>query len=146
MMKKRKTESGLSMVELMIAALILVVGVITIINMFMKSSVNMVTTENTNQAINLCRQKLEEVKLRQSDYPSLATTTITFARIGTTTIGRCKGTWTITIEGITESETGEQTISTPDIGDDYLKVTVTVVWMESIEHKRRLFTYIGDVQ
>jgi len=141
-MKKRKSESGISLVELMIAALILSVGIISIINMFIRGSMNVVTTGNTNEAINLCREKLEEVKLRQSDYASLATTTITFPRIGTTTIGSCKGTWTITIEGINDA-TGEVT-ATPDKGD-YLKVTVTVVWMENIEHKRRLFTYIGNI-
>jgi len=142
-MKKRKNELGMSIVELMISILILSVGIISIINMFIQGSMHIVTTGNTNEAINLCRQKLEEVKLLQSDYDLLATTTITFARVGTTTIGNCRGTWTITIEGINDA-TGKVTAKPED--GDYLKVTVTVVWMENIEHRRRLFTYIGRIQ
>ncbi len=111
--------------------------------MFIRGSMNVVTTGNANEAINLCRQKLEEVKMRQADYDSLATTTVTFARVGTTTIGSCNGTWTITIEGI--NGTTQEVTTTPDQGD-YLRVTVSVLWMENIEHQRRLFTYIGDIQ
>ncbi|MEW6096389.1 MAG: hypothetical protein AB1567_07685 [bacterium] len=142
-MKKRRSEAGISLVELMIATLILIVGIISVINMFIRGSLNVVTTGNAAEAINLCREKLEEVKLRQSNYESLATTTVTFDRVGTTTIGNCKGTWTITIEGI--NGTTEEVTAKPEQGD-YLRVTVSVVWMENIEHKRRLFTYIGDVQ
>lgn len=142
-MRKKRSESGMTMIELMIAILILLVGVISIVNMFIRGSLNVVTTGNANLAMNLCKQKLEEVKMRQADYDSLATTTVTFARVGTTTIGSCKGTWTITIEGINGST--EQVTATPAQGD-YLRVTATVVWMEAIEHKRRLFTFIGDIK
>jgi Tfp pilus assembly protein PilV len=141
-MKKRKNEFGLSIVELMIAALILIVGVISIVNMFIGGSMNIVTTENATQAINLCREKLEEIKMRQSQYDSLITNPPPFDTVGTTTIGACKGTWTITIEGVNDAT---QEITTPAQGD-YLKVTVSVVWMENIEHKRTLFTYIGEIQ
>jgi Tfp pilus assembly protein PilV len=141
-MKKRKNEFGLSMVELMIAVLILIVGVISIVNMFIGGSMNIVTIENANQAINLCREKLEEIKMRQSQYDTLATETVPFATVGTTTIGACNATWTITIEGIDDATQGT---TTPAQGD-YLRVTVSVVWMENTLHKRRLFTYIGDIQ
>ena len=142
-MRKKRSESGMTIVELMIAVLILMVGVLSIVNMFITGSLNVVTTGNANLAMNLCKQKLEEVKMRQADYDSLATTTVTFARVGITTIGSCKGTWTLTIEGIDGSS--EEVTSTPDQGD-YLRVTASVVWMENIEHNRRLFTYIGDIR
>lgn len=124
----KKNESGISMIELMIAILILMVGIMSIFNIFITSSMNVVTTGNANEAINLCRQKLEEVKMRQADYASLATTSVTFAQVGTTTIGNCKGTWTITIEGI--NGTTQEVTATPSQGN-YLRVTVSVFWMEN---------------
>ncbi|MEW6607442.1 MAG: hypothetical protein AB1414_08315 [bacterium] len=140
-MEKRKSEFGVSLVELMIAALILIVGVMSIVNMFMKGTMNVVTTSNANEAMNLCRTKLEEVKMRQLDYASLITQPLPFPTSGTATIGSCKGTWTITIEGINDS-TGQ--VTSPASGD-YLRVTVEVGWQENIVHKRRLFTYIGNI-
>lgn len=141
-MKGKRSESGISLVELMVAVLILMVGIMSIVNMFIRGSMNIVTTENANKAINLCREKLEEIKMRQSQYDSLITQPLPFKTIGTTTIGACRGTWTITIEGINDATQGT---TTPSKGD-YLRVTVSVVWMENTEHTRRLFTYIGDVQ
>jgi Tfp pilus assembly protein PilV len=141
-MKKKKNELGISIIELMIAALILIVGVVSLVNMFIRGSMNITITENANKALNICREKLESVKMLQSQYDSLITTPPPFDTVGTTTIGACKGTWTITIEGINDAT---QEITTPAEGD-YLKVTVSVVWMENIEHKRTLFTYISEIQ
>ncbi|MDI6735267.1 MAG: hypothetical protein QME42_03575 [bacterium] len=141
-MRKKRSESGMTMIELAIAVLILLVGVLSVVNMFITGSLNVVTTGNANLAMNLCRQKLEEVKMRQADYNSLTAQPVSFPTVGTTTLGSCKGTWTITIEGINGST--EEVTATPAQGD-YLRVTVSVVWMEAIEHKRRLFTYIGDI-
>ncbi|MFH1561985.1 MAG: prepilin-type N-terminal cleavage/methylation domain-containing protein [Nitrospirota bacterium] len=135
-MRKRRNESGISMIELMIAILILLVGVISIVNMFIRGSLNVVTTGNATQAMNLCKQKLEEVKMQQADYDSLIAYPLPYYYDGTTTIGSCKGTWTITVEGVDEPG---GTIT------DYLKVTASVVWLEATEHQRRLFTYIGDI-
>lgn len=126
----------MSIIELMIAVLILLVGIMSIVNMFISSSLNVVTTGNANEAMNLCKQKLEEVKMQQANY-DIIVQGVPYSYFGTTTIGSCKGTWTVTIEGV--DEPGEGT------NIDYLRVTASVVWMENIEHQRRLFTYMGKI-
>ncbi len=135
-MRKKRNASGMSIIELMIAVLILLVGIMSIVNMFISSSLNVVTTGNANEAMNLCKQKLEEVKMQQANY-DIIVQGVPYSYFGTTTIGSCKGTWTVTIEGV--DEPGEGT------NIDYLRVTASVVWMENIEHQRRLFTYMGKI-
>lgn len=137
----RRLEKGVTLIEILIAGVILAITVITVQQIFFAGSRNVVSTANATIAVSLCQEDLEVI--REMDTQNIPTgtfppdTSLNFppATYGTVTVGTRNGTRTVAVQAITDPEaTGTAT--------SYLEIMVKVDWEEAGRTRMRyLATY-----
>lgn len=112
MQKVRKNNSGFTLIELMVAAFILVVGILSTLELFNYCSYLAEMSGNTNYAINQAQSKIDEMRAA-----SFSTLTTSYASGGTP-----GNTFTMT------NPTGTGVVTIDSTNPDLLQVTIDVTW------------------
>lgn len=125
---------GISLIELLFALMILVIGMLSTLLIFSRISLESVQSSNAVAAINLCEERLEEIKdcpyaqIIQANFPS-----------DRVRVGVLPGTRSVTIQGVWMPDGN---LGPPDDSESYKKITVRVEWIEGQPRQRSLFTYV----
>ncbi|MFH1896731.1 MAG: hypothetical protein ABH886_00560 [Candidatus Desantisbacteria bacterium] len=139
--QRHRLEKGVTLIEILIAGIILTVTVITVQQIFFAGSRNVVSTANNTIAVSLCQEGLEIIREMDTQnipvgtFPPDASPNFPLATYGTVTVGMRNGTRTVSVRAITDTEA----IGT---ATSYLEIMVKIDWEEAGRIKTRyLVTY-----
>jgi type II secretory pathway pseudopilin PulG len=143
--RRMSREKGFSLVEVLVPMLIVVLAVVGLLTSFVMGRVHMALARHRNQAVNLLRARLEEVKSKGYDYlntfdPNPAVET------------------SVVLEPSKDEESPDSGLTctrttqvTDNDGDGALEITVTVSWNERAmsgeqTFSESLFTIVSPVR
>lgn len=134
MLAKRSGTGGFSLIEVLVPILIVAIAAIGLLTSFVMGRVHTSLSRHRAQAVNLLRERLEELKSRGYDYLNSFDPNPSVEKYAVLDAGRDEQS---PADDLTCTRT---TLISDDDGDGTLEIAVTLTWQERVASGNQIFS------